>query len=273
MSHQLRADLRHASKKGDVPGSDRRSWPVTFCSSRLRRSAIWSITCRRSRKRDSGARARGSPGWSRNRSYHWSSCIPGSTRSFRWHRGAGAGRCSGPSTWREVGHFRRRLQARRYDHIIDTQGLVRSAVICRIAHGRSHGYDSDSIRESAASWLYDVQHRVSRDLHAIARNRTLTGLALDYVPEGEPNFGIDRTCAGAAFGAPVRGLSARDGAANKGMAEAVLDGAGRSARSARLTDGAAVGNRIRANPQRGHCGGGYRTPKCPRDNRLTPWRG
>ena len=37
-----------------------------------------------------------------------------------------------------------------------------------------------------------MQHRVSRDLHAIARNRTLTGLALGYVPEGEPIFGIDR---------------------------------------------------------------------------------
>jgi heptosyltransferase-1 len=97
-----------------------------------------------------------------------------------------------PSTWREVGRFRRKLKERTYDHIIDTQGLLRSALICRIAHGRSHGYDPDSIRESAASRLYDVQHSVSRDLHAIARNRTLTGLALGYVPEGKPNFGIDR---------------------------------------------------------------------------------
>jgi lipopolysaccharide heptosyltransferase I len=97
-----------------------------------------------------------------------------------------------PSTWREVRDFRRKLKERTYDHIIDTQGLLRSAMICRIAHGLSHGYDPDSIRETAASRLYDVQHRVSRGLHAIERNRILTGLALGYVPKGEPNFGIER---------------------------------------------------------------------------------
>jgi heptosyltransferase I len=61
-----------------------------------------------------------------------------------------------------------------------------------MALGRRHGYNANSIREPAASWLYDVRHAVARDLHAIARNRILTGLALGYVPAGPVDFGLPR---------------------------------------------------------------------------------
>jgi heptosyltransferase-1 len=107
--------------------------------------------------------------------------------SRRWRRSL-----PGPSLWREIAEFGRVLRAQRYDAIVDTQGLIRSALIARVARGRRHGYDADSIRERAASLLYDVRHRVSRDQHAIARNRTLTGLALGYVPEGPPDYGLER---------------------------------------------------------------------------------
>src|SRR5262249_37895629 len=90
-----------------------------------------------------------------------------------------------PATWRETAAFARALRRHRYDAIVDTQGLlVKSSLVARIARGRRHGYDADSIRERAASALYDVRHRVSRELHAIARNRALTALALGYEPEG-----------------------------------------------------------------------------------------
>jgi heptosyltransferase-1 len=105
----------------------------------------------------------------------------------RWRRAP-----LGSSTWREVGGFWRSLRARNYDAIIDTQGLVRSALITRAAHGRRHGYDAASIREPAASLFYDVRHSVARSQHAIARNRSLTGLALGYAPEGVPDYGLDR---------------------------------------------------------------------------------
>jgi heptosyltransferase-1 len=96
------------------------------------------------------------------------------------------------STWHEMGTFRRALRASRYDAIVDTQGLIRSALIARAAQGRRHGYDADSIREPAASLFYDVRHSVARDQHAIARNRILTGLALGYESEGPPDYGLDR---------------------------------------------------------------------------------
>ena len=49
-----------------------------------------------------------------------------------------------------------------------------------------------SVRERSAPSLYDVRHGVARDLHAIARNRLLTGLALGYEPDGPVDFGLDR---------------------------------------------------------------------------------
>ncbi|HEY2135400.1 MAG TPA: lipopolysaccharide heptosyltransferase I [Xanthobacteraceae bacterium] len=96
------------------------------------------------------------------------------------------------ATWAEVRAFIHHVRSRRDDDVIDTQGLLRTALMAALAHGRRHGYDRHSIRESLASAFYDVRHPVSRDQHAIARNRMLTGLALGYVPAGELDFGLDR---------------------------------------------------------------------------------
>jgi len=107
--------------------------------------------------------------------------------SRRWRRAP-----LSPSTWAELGAFRRNVRARRYETVVDTQGLFRSALIARLARGERHGYDGASIKERAATVLYDVRHRVDRSLHAIARNRMLTGLALGYAPADEIDFGLDR---------------------------------------------------------------------------------
>ena len=50
-----------------------------------------------------------------------------------------------PSTWSQAVQFRRELQAHDYDEIVDTQGLIKSALIARSARGRRHGYDAQSI--------------------------------------------------------------------------------------------------------------------------------
>jgi heptosyltransferase-1 len=106
----------------------------------------------------------------------------------RWRRAAFA-----PATWRELARFVRTLRRREYDDIVDTQGLFfKSALIAALARGRRHGYDAKSIRERAAAALYGGQHAVARDLHAIARNRALTGLALGYAPDGPVDFGLSR---------------------------------------------------------------------------------
>jgi heptosyltransferase-1 len=95
-------------------------------------------------------------------------------------------------TWREVSSFVGAVRKQEFDHVIDSQGLLlKSALISAIARGRRHGYDATSIRERAALPFYDVRHRVAPGLHAVARNRILTGLALGYVPQGGPEFGLE----------------------------------------------------------------------------------
>ena len=99
-----------------------------------------------------------------------------------------------PGTWHEMIDFVGRLRRCDYDEIVDTQGLFfKSGLIARLARGRRHGYDAISIRERAAASLYDMHHSVAPDLHAVARNRLLTGLALGYAPEGANDFGLSRS--------------------------------------------------------------------------------
>jgi len=105
----------------------------------------------------------------------------------RWRRSLYA-----PATLGEIVRSLGAIRSRQYDEIVDSQGLLRSALIARVARGRRHGYDRQSIREPMASPFYDVRHHVSRELHAITRNRILSGLALGYRPQGAPDFGLAR---------------------------------------------------------------------------------
>ena len=97
-----------------------------------------------------------------------------------------------PTTIAEIRASFRNIRAQQYDEIVDTQGLLRTAILTRSARGRRHGYDASSAREPLASLFYDVRHRVDRTLHAVERNRILSGLALGDTPQGAPDFGLDR---------------------------------------------------------------------------------
>lgn len=97
-----------------------------------------------------------------------------------------------PATAAEIRASLRGLRARRYETIVDSQGLLRTAIMARVARGRRHGYDAASIREPLASLFYDVRHSVGYDLHAVERNRIISGRALGYAPQGAPDFGLDR---------------------------------------------------------------------------------
>jgi heptosyltransferase-1 len=97
-----------------------------------------------------------------------------------------------PATLAEIASSLRRIRAHRYDLIVDSQGLLRSGVTARLAHGRRHGYDAASIKEPLAAGFYDVRHTIGRDLHAVERNRMLSSRALGYTPQGAPDFGLNR---------------------------------------------------------------------------------
>ncbi len=103
----------------------------------------------------------------------------------RWRHGL-----LGHRTWREIGEYRRLSQSETYDAIVDTQGLVKSAVLARAARGRHHGYDAASAREPLAARLYEVTHHVPRAQHAVRRNRLLAAAALGYRTGETIDYGI-----------------------------------------------------------------------------------
>ncbi|MEQ1917198.1 MAG: lipopolysaccharide heptosyltransferase I [Gallionella sp.] len=103
----------------------------------------------------------------------------------RWKRAVFQG-----STWREIGALRRSLAQCRYDLIIDTQGLLKSALLGMNAKGPHYGYDLSSAREPLASLFYQHTFPVARLQHAVERNRQLAALALGYNLQGKANFGI-----------------------------------------------------------------------------------
>jgi heptosyltransferase-1 len=82
------------------------------------------------------------------------------------------------------------LRDSHYDFALDTQGLFKSALITRCANSPRCGYDWGSAREPIASLFYDRTFSVTKDLHAVERNRRLAGLALGYTPIGIPDYGI-----------------------------------------------------------------------------------
>jgi heptosyltransferase I len=95
-----------------------------------------------------------------------------------------------PGVWSEMGEFRRTLAAEGYDVVIDTQSLLKSALVSRFAPGTRHGMDRASAREPLAARFYDVRHMVPRGLHAVERNRRLTAAALGYELDGDCKYGL-----------------------------------------------------------------------------------
>jgi len=93
-------------------------------------------------------------------------------------------------TWREIASLRRDLRQTHYDVVLDLQGLAKSAWLARMARGTRHSYNRSSIREPLASLAYDVRHAVSRELHAIERNRLLAGAAFGYAVSGPADYGL-----------------------------------------------------------------------------------
>jgi heptosyltransferase-1 len=100
-----------------------------------------------------------------------------------------------PAAWGALSGVRRNLRASRYDWIVDSQGLLKSVAVARLAHGPLFGYDRPSIRERAAARFYDQTIAVPKGLHAVERNRRLVGAVFGYRPEGPPDYGIGSTAA------------------------------------------------------------------------------
>jgi heptosyltransferase-1 len=96
-------------------------------------------------------------------------------------------------TLREIADFRHNLRAKKYDLVIDAQGLVKSAVFSRLARGVHCGLDWSSAREKQAAWFYQRTCKVVFQQHAVVRARSLFSQLLNYpLPVTEADYGINK---------------------------------------------------------------------------------
>jgi len=89
----------------------------------------------------------------------------------------------------EIRAFRASLQRVPYDAVIDTQGLLKSALVTWMARGTRHGLDLASAREPLFLF-YDRTYSVPWTMHAVERNRRLAAQALGYTVPGAVSYGI-----------------------------------------------------------------------------------
>ena len=84
------------------------------------------------------------------------------------------------NTWSEISLAFGALRTEHYDAIIDTQGLVRSVLLGRLAHGPVYGQNWREAREALSGLLVNHSLPVPYALHAVERYRTIAATALGY---------------------------------------------------------------------------------------------
>ncbi|MDF2529634.1 MAG: ADP-heptose--LPS heptosyltransferase [Gammaproteobacteria bacterium] len=90
----------------------------------------------------------------------------------------------------EIKQFVKALRQQKYDVIIDAQGLIKSALITRLAKGKRFGFGKGSTKEPVA-WAYHCPQIISRNQHAVTRLRELFAKCLNYpMPDSKPDYGI-----------------------------------------------------------------------------------
>lgn len=91
--------------------------------------------------------------------------------------------------------FRKQIKARYYDKVIDAQGLMKSALLSRMAKGDKCGLHGSVARESLAALAYREKFKIAKGQHAIQRVRQLFANCLAYAEPTEPiDYGIDASC-------------------------------------------------------------------------------
>ena len=89
--------------------------------------------------------------------------------------------------------FRKKLKSVQYDAVIDAQGLIKSALITRMARGPKFGLNKQSAREPFSARFYDHPQPVAWGQHAVERVRQLFAQSLGYpMPEGQGRFLLEK---------------------------------------------------------------------------------
>ena len=90
--------------------------------------------------------------------------------------------------------LRKQLQAEKYDRVLDAQGLLKSAMLARLAGVAVSGFDADSARESLAAQFYQKTAHIPNGLHVIEKNRQLVKMIFGADSSQADDFGLDKFC-------------------------------------------------------------------------------
>ncbi|KVV44858.1 lipopolysaccharide heptosyltransferase I [Burkholderia ubonensis] len=126
--------------------------------------------------------------------------LPFSLRRWRKKPFSGA-------TWREIGAFRKRLAAERYDLVIDCQGLIKTAWVASWARGPLVGLGNRTDGagyEWPVRFFYDERVPIEPRTHVVERSRQLVAAALGDpapTPADPIDFGLDTRAASRAAAA------------------------------------------------------------------------
>jgi heptosyltransferase-1 len=114
-----------------------------------------------------------------------------------------------PARWPALVRHRRGLRAalrgRGYDVVLDVQGLLKSALLGRLAGAPIVGFDRESLREAAASRFYQKQVSLGGHPHIVEQLRRFFAEAIGYpLPRGLGRAGLARPESRPALDLPER---------------------------------------------------------------------
>lgn len=87
--------------------------------------------------------------------------------------------------------LKRELKAQKYDLVLDAQGLLKSALLARLAGADIYGFSKDSAREPLAAKFYRRVAKVPKGLHVIEKNRQLVAQLFGADISQPESYGLD----------------------------------------------------------------------------------
>ena len=118
-----------------------------------------------------------------------------------WHPNVKSVITTNHRTWRknlfstdllnELKNLKLRLNHTSYDAVIDMQNNLKSAAVSYLIKNPVHGMDKNSVREFPAHLAYKFKYKISKESHAISRQRDLMALSLSYeLKENAIDYGV-----------------------------------------------------------------------------------
>ena len=118
-----------------------------------------------------------------------------------WHPNVKSVITTNHRTWRknlfstdllsELKNLKLRLNHTSYDAVIDMQNNLKSAFVSYLTKNLVHGMDKSSVREFPAHLAYKFKYKISKESHAISRQRDLMALSLNYeLEENTLDYGV-----------------------------------------------------------------------------------